>query len=91
MCAGRAGRDGQPARCMLMYRFSDALRQAAIVCSEPTWQPNLFAMMQYACVLSTCRRAVICRCSLLSTFCSCSFMLYLTVWGVEPVVTHQTS
>ncbi|DBA93778.1 hypothetical protein WJX82_009492 [Trebouxia sp. C0006] len=59
--SGRAGRDGQPARCMLMYRFSDALRQAAIVCSEPTWQPNLFAMMQYASVLSTCRRAVICR------------------------------
>ena len=79
MCAGRAGRDGQPARCMLMYRFSDALRQAAIVCSEPTWQPNLFAMMQYASVLSTCRRAVICRCSLLSTLFS---MLFLEIVSV---------
>ncbi|KAL0042579.1 hypothetical protein WJX79_004210 [Trebouxia sp. C0005] len=59
--SGRAGRDGQPARCMLMYRFSDALRQAAIVCSEPTWQANLYAMMQYASLLSTCRRALICR------------------------------
>ena len=29
-------------------RFSDALRQAAIVCVDPTWQPNLTAMMRYA-------------------------------------------
>ena len=60
-CAGRAGRDGKPARCMLLYRFSDALRQAAIVNFEPTWQVNLFAMMQYASKLSACRRAVLCR------------------------------
>ncbi len=32
----------------LPSRFSDALRQAAIVCFEPTWQPNLSAMMAYA-------------------------------------------
>ena len=58
---GRAGRDGQPARCLLLYRFSDALRQAAIVNFEPTWQANLFAMMQYAAALSTCRRAALSR------------------------------
>lgn len=27
--SGRAGRDGAPARCLLLYRFSDALRQAS--------------------------------------------------------------
>lgn len=58
---GRAGRDGQSARCMLMYRFADALRQAAIVNFEPAWQPNLYAVMQYAAALSSCRRALICR------------------------------
>ncbi|KAG2445794.1 hypothetical protein HXX76_000398 [Chlamydomonas incerta] len=46
--SGRAGRDGLPARCLLFYRFSDALRQAAIVCVDPTWQSNLTAMMRYA-------------------------------------------
>ncbi|KAG2491389.1 hypothetical protein HYH03_010180 [Edaphochlamys debaryana] len=46
--SGRAGRDGLPARCLMFYRFSDALRQAAIVCVEPTWERNLHAMMSYA-------------------------------------------
>ena len=32
--AGRAGRDGAPARCVLFYCFSDVLRQAALVCME---------------------------------------------------------
>ncbi|GLI58828.1 hypothetical protein VaNZ11_000592 [Volvox africanus] len=67
--SGRAGRDGLPARCLMFYRFSDALRQAAIVCFEPTWQPNLQAMMKYAAAgpsggtdgSSSCRRAIIQR------------------------------
>ncbi|GIL70438.1 hypothetical protein Vretimale_3595 [Volvox reticuliferus] len=67
--SGRAGRDGLPARCLMFYRFSDALRQAAIVCFEPTWQPNLQAMMAYAAAgpsgvadfSSSCRRAIIQR------------------------------
>ncbi|KAL3130511.1 hypothetical protein ABBQ38_15564 [Trebouxia sp. C0009 RCD-2024] len=59
--SGRAGRDGLPAHCMLLYRFSDALRQAAIVNYEPSWQGNLFAMMRYASTLSTCRRSILCR------------------------------
>jgi superfamily II DNA helicase RecQ len=33
-CTGRAGRDGEPARCVLFYRFSDVLRQAALMCME---------------------------------------------------------
>ena len=44
-----------------MYRFGDALRQAAIINFEPTWQANLYAVMQYSAALSTCRRALICR------------------------------
>ncbi len=35
------------------YRFSDALRQAAIVCFEPSWQPNLTAIMAYAAAAPT--------------------------------------
>ncbi|KXZ55835.1 hypothetical protein GPECTOR_2g1386 [Gonium pectorale] len=46
--SGRAGRDSRPARCLMFYRFSDALRQAAIVCFEPSWQTNLAAIMNYA-------------------------------------------
>lgn len=59
--SGRAGRDGLPARCMLLYRFSDALRQAAIVCMEPSWQGNLGAIMDYAAMSRGCRRAALQR------------------------------
>lgn len=37
----------------LVPRFSDALRQAAIVCFEPSWQPNLTAIMAYAAAAPT--------------------------------------
>lgn len=78
-CAGRAGRDGQPARCMLMYRFGDALRQAAIINFEPTWQANLYAVMQYTAALSTCRRALICR-------SECSFNPFCVLLNCEDKV-----
>ncbi|KAK9814024.1 hypothetical protein WJX73_009544 [Symbiochloris irregularis] len=59
--SGRAGRDGQRAHCLLMYRFSDVLRQAAVVCFEPGWQGHLFGMARFASALSGCRRSTICR------------------------------
>jgi superfamily II DNA helicase RecQ len=58
--SGRAGRDGAPARCLLLYKFSDAMRQAAIVCMDPNWSNNLMDIMKYAAAASgQCRRAVI--------------------------------
>lgn len=40
-------------------RFPDVLRQAAIVCYEPTWETNLMAMTTYAADTGGCRRAAI--------------------------------
>ncbi|GAX86603.1 hypothetical protein CEUSTIGMA_g14011.t1 [Chlamydomonas eustigma] len=58
--SGRAGRDRAPARCMLLYKFSDAMRQAAIVCMDPNWNNNLMDIMRYAAAApGQCRRAVI--------------------------------
>ncbi|KAK9809014.1 hypothetical protein WJX72_007915 [[Myrmecia] bisecta] len=59
--SGRAGRDLKPAHCLLFYRFSDVLRQAAIVAYEANWQPNLYSVMRYASALSTCRRVIVGR------------------------------
>ncbi len=58
--SGRAGRDGLPARCVLFFRFSDVMRQAAIVCMDPQWSGNLTSMSGYAAAAAgRCRRAVI--------------------------------
>jgi superfamily II DNA helicase RecQ len=57
--SGRAGRDGAPARCVICYRFSDVLRQAAVVCVEPAWRTNLMAVARFAAASRGCRRAMI--------------------------------
>ncbi|BDA44413.1 ATP-dependent DNA helicase Q1 [Coccomyxa sp. Obi] len=59
--AGRAGRDGERAVCLLYYRFADTLKQAAMVSFEPGWEQRLGAMMRYAAAASTCRRSLISR------------------------------
>jgi len=57
--SGRAGRDGRPARCLLLHRFSDIPRQASLVCLEPRWEHNLRQAMLYAGSRATCRRATL--------------------------------
>mmetsp|Transcript_17730 Transcript_17730/g.49614 ORF Transcript_17730/g.49614 Transcript_17730/m.49614 type:complete len:1173 (+) Transcript_17730:191-3709(+) len=59
--SGRAGRDGKPARCLLLYRFADIPRQAALVSLEPRWRDNLPQAMAFCCSAGpgACRRAVL--------------------------------
>ena len=46
--AGRAGRDGAPARCVLLYRASDVFRQSIMAYSEQGGLAKLYAMAAYA-------------------------------------------
>ena len=55
-----AGRDGLPARCLLLYRFADVLRLAAMGNQEHNWQSNLMSMAAYA-TAHECRRKMLCR------------------------------
>ncbi|KAK9811609.1 hypothetical protein WJX72_006894 [[Myrmecia] bisecta] len=52
---GRAGRDGQPAHCLLFYRFLDVLQQDAFD------NFDVYPVMYYAAARSTCRRVLIGR------------------------------
>ncbi|GMT04947.1 hypothetical protein PENTCL1PPCAC_27121 [Pristionchus entomophagus] len=54
--SGRAGRDGKPATCILMYRLADVFRQSTIVCTEQTGKEKLYEMVAFAANDSTCRR-----------------------------------
>jgi ATP-dependent DNA helicase Q1 len=46
--AGRAGRDGVPARCVLLYRPEDLFRQSVMVYSEQHGLSKLYAVAKYA-------------------------------------------
>lgn len=46
--------------CSLNYcRLGDVLRQAAVVCMDPSWQRHLMAMTGYAAAARDCRRALL--------------------------------
>ncbi len=55
-----AGRDGLPARCLLLYKFADVLRLAAMGNQEHSWQGNLTSIAAYA-TARECRRKMLCR------------------------------
>ena len=61
--AGRAGRDGQAAQCILFYSYADMYRIRRLIKSEGTYVQqhqhldNLYRMVQYCENESDCRRA----------------------------------
>ena len=59
--SGRAGRDGNPAYCILLYRSPDAFRQSTMVFQEHTGLRNLYNMLRYCLNSTECRRALIAR------------------------------
>ncbi|KAK5645936.1 hypothetical protein RI129_004400 [Pyrocoelia pectoralis] len=56
--SGRAGRDGKPAKCIVLYRFSDYFRGSAIVNSK-TEETKLRSVLEYCLDSSTCRRKLL--------------------------------
>eukprot|EP00971_Amphidinium_carterae_P325733 6456149-Amphidinium_carterae.1 len=58
--AGRAGRDGEAALCVLMYRPSDVMRHSVMNYWKPGSLRELYSMARY-CHASTCRRASLAR------------------------------
>lgn len=55
---GRAGRDGKPAQCVLMYRPSNVLRVCNVVQTEVGGMLNMRSMIRYCEELSQCRQAI---------------------------------
>ncbi|KAI8520360.1 hypothetical protein Bbelb_001140 [Branchiostoma belcheri] len=57
--SGRAGRDDQPAYCIVYYGFQDIFRQSTMVMTEQTGQQKLYGMVKYCHDINRCRRAII--------------------------------
>ncbi|CAH8853233.1 unnamed protein product [Trichobilharzia szidati] len=59
--SGRAGRDSQPADCILMWKYADLFRLASMVSSERTGMEKLFQMIEYCINPDKCRRYLLSR------------------------------
>ena len=59
--SGRAGRDGGPASCILLFRPADAFRQSTMTVAEQTGLANLYEMLRYCLNEDKCRRSTIAR------------------------------
>ncbi len=56
---GRAGRDGQPADCILFYRFSDVFRATSLVFSEKNGLTNVYSMLAFCLNHKDCRKGIV--------------------------------
>jgi ATP-dependent DNA helicase RecQ len=64
--SGRAGRDGQPARCIVFFNYGDRVKVEYMIAQKPSEQMQVIAMQQLRqtmayCENLTCRRAVLLR------------------------------
>lgn len=59
--SGRAGRDGNPAHCIIFYRSADAFRQSSMVMTERVGLQNLYSLLRYCLNQVDCRRQLIAR------------------------------
>lgn len=59
--SGRAGRDGNRAECILLYRCADISRITTMVFTEHTGLRNAYQMIDFAIDGNTCRRDLISR------------------------------
>ena len=57
--SGRAGRDGAPATCIMLWRLADLFKQSTMVFQERTGIEKLYSMVNYCLNTTTCRRRLI--------------------------------
>uniref|UniRef100_A0A6G1S7D1 ATP-dependent DNA helicase n=1 Tax=Aceria tosichella TaxID=561515 RepID=A0A6G1S7D1_9ACAR len=56
---GRAGRDGQPAHCILYFRFADVFRATALTYAEPNGKAHVYGVVSYCLNRRSCRKKLI--------------------------------
>jgi len=57
--SGRAGRDGQTASCIMLWRLADVFKQSTMVFQERTGIEKLYSMINYCLSTGVCRRKLI--------------------------------
>ena len=57
--SGRAGRDGAPATCIMLWRLGDLFKQSTMVFQERTGLEKLYSMANYCLNTTICRRRLI--------------------------------